>query len=195
VTAPSAMTHIAMLRGINVSGHKIVKMDRLRESLTALGFENVRTYVQSGNLVFEAKVGAPAELPAEIATKIATKIAARILRDFGFSVPVTVLTAEEMGRVVKDNPFLKEAGIDLSKLHVTFLSEAPAAAGLKKMGAAAAGPDRFHCRRSSVYLHCPEGYGTTKLSNNAIEKALALGATTRNWKTVTALHQMSLGTT
>jgi uncharacterized protein (DUF1697 family) len=184
VRAPTATTHIAMLRGINVSGHKIVKMDRLRASFDALGFRNVRTYVQSGNVVFEAKVAAPAELPP--------KIAMRIARDFGFSVPVTVLTAAEMGRVVKENPFLKEQGIDLSKLHVTFLSDLPPGAGLKKLSAMPAGPDRFHCHRTSVYLHCPEGYGTTKLSNNAIEKALALGATTRNWKTVTTLHQMAL---
>jgi uncharacterized protein (DUF1697 family) len=188
VTAPAATTHIAMLRGINVSGHKIVKMDRLRESFEALGFGNVRTYVQSGNVVFEAKVGAPAELP----TQLATKIAARIARDFGFSVPVTVLTSDEMGRLVKENPFLTEEGIDLSKLHVTFLSDAPPGAGLKKLGGVPAGPDRFHCRGRSVYLHCPEGYGNTKLSNNAIENALAVGATTRNWKTVTTLHQMSL---
>jgi uncharacterized protein (DUF1697 family) len=188
MTAPAATTHIAMLRGINVSGHKLVKMDRLRESFEALGFGNVRTYVQSGNVVFDAKVASPAELPA----KIAARIAARIARDFGFSVPVTVLTSDELGRVVKENPFLKEEGIDLSKLHVTFLSGLPPGAGLKKLSGVPAGPDRFHCRRTSVYLHCPEGYGTTKLSNNAIEKLLALGATTRNWKTVTTLHQMSL---
>jgi uncharacterized protein (DUF1697 family) len=176
-------TYIAMLRGINVSGHKIVKMERLRESLAALGLQNVRTYVQSGNGVFEAKAAAPAG--------IGVQIAERIEQDFGFSVPVMVVTSEEMARVVKENPFLKEAGIDLSRLHVTFLSEAPAAAGLKKMGALPAGPDRLACRSQSVYLHCPGGYGNSKLSNNAIERALSVGATTRNWKTVTTLLQMA----
>lgn len=176
-------TYIAMLRGINVSGHKPVKMERLRESFAALGFANVRTYVQSGNGVFEAKAAAPAGIGA--------KIAARIERDFGFSVPVMVVTSEEMGRVVKENPFLKEAGIDLSRLHVTFLSEAPGAPGLKRLGALQAGADRLACRSRSVYLHCPGGYGNSKLSNNAIERALSVGATTRNWKTVTTLHQMA----
>jgi uncharacterized protein (DUF1697 family) len=180
-------TAIALLRGINVSGHQVMKMEPLRGSFEALGFGNVRTYVQSGNVVFEAKAGDLAGLPG--------KLAARLLRDFGFSVPVTVRAAEEMGRVVRENPFLKEKGIDLSKLHVTFLSDIPSGAGLKKLGGMATGPDRFHCRRTSVYLHCPEGYGNTRLSNNAIEKALAVGATTRNWKTVTTLLQMSLSAT
>jgi uncharacterized protein (DUF1697 family) len=176
-------TYIALLRGINVSGQKIIKMEPLRASFEALGFKKVRTYVQSGNGVFEAKAAAPAA--------IAVKIADRIERDFGFSVPVTVVTSEEMGRVVRENPFLKEVGIDSAKLHVTFLSDAPVATGLKKMRALQAGPDRLHCRSRSVYLHCPEGYGNSKLSNNALERVLAVGATTRNWKTVMTLYQMA----
>jgi uncharacterized protein (DUF1697 family) len=178
-------TLIAMLRGINVSGHKIVKMERLRATFETLGFGNVRTYVQSGNIVFEAKAAAP--------TGIGETIVRRIERDFGFLVPVTVVTAQEMGRVFRENPFVKEAGADLSKLHVTFLADTPSAAGLTKLGALPAGPDRFHCRSRCVYLHCPQGYGNTKLSNNAIERALAVTATTRNWKTVTTLHQMAAG--
>jgi uncharacterized protein (DUF1697 family) len=190
VSGRAVPTFIAMLRGINVGGHKIVKMERLRATFEALGFGNVRTYVQSGNLVFDGQ-GVPAK-PAE---KIAEKIAARIERDFGFSVPVTVLTGEALGRVVAENPFVKEKGIDPAKLHVTFLSGPATAEGLKKLGALPAGPDRFSCptTSTSVYLHCPEGYGTSKLANGAIEKALALGATTRNWKTVTTLHRMAVG--
>jgi uncharacterized protein (DUF1697 family) len=176
-------TYVAMLRGINVSGHKIVKMERLRGSFEALGFKNVRTYVQSGNVVFESKAAAP--------SGIGTKIAAQVERDFSFSVPVTVVTSEELGLIIKENPFLGDKGLDVSKLHVTFLSQEAAAAGLKKMAALPAGPDRFHCRARSVYLHCPEGYGNTKLSNNAIERALSVAATTRNWKTVTTLHQIA----
>ena len=178
-------TFIAMLRGINVSGHKIMKMERLRAAFEGLGFGNVQTYVHSGNVVFEAKAAAP--------TGIATTLVHRIERDFGFSVPVTVVTGQEMGRIFRENPFVKEAGVDLSKLHVTFLADTPAAAGLAKMGALPAGPDRFHWRSRCVYLHCPQGYGNTKLSNNAIERALSVGATTRNWKTVTTLHQMAVG--
>jgi uncharacterized protein (DUF1697 family) len=172
-------SYVAMLRGINVSGSKPVKMDALRASFEALGFENVRTYVQSGNVVFEAKERAAAPL--------GPKIVARIKRDFGFEVPLLVLGAAELARVVDENPFLKQRGVDLTNLHVTFLAGAPAAAGLKKMEGVSSGRDAFRCLGTTIYLVCPDGYGNTKLSNNAFERALAASATTRNWKTVTTL--------
>ncbi|HVV49959.1 MAG TPA: DUF1697 domain-containing protein [Polyangia bacterium] len=176
-------SYVAMLRGINVSGAKPVKMEALRASFEALGFSKVRTYVQSGNVVFVAKERAAAPL--------APKIAARIARDFGYDVPVLVLGAAELARVVAENPFAGQKGVDPAKLHVTFLAGAPAAAGLKKMEAVASGRDQLRCRGTSVYLHCPDGYGNTKLNNNAFERALAVGATTRNWKTVTTLAAMA----
>ena len=180
-------SYVAMLRGINVSGSRPVKMDALRASFEALGFKNVRTYVQSGNVVFEAKERAAAPL--------APKIVARIKRDFGFDVPVLVLGAAELARIVDENPFLKQRGeaIDVTKLHVTFLAGPPAAAGLKKMEGVSSGRDTFRCLRTSIYLHCPDGYGNTKLSNNAFERALGAAATTRNWKTVTTLASMAAG--
>jgi len=178
-------SYVAMLRGINVSGAKSVKMEPLRASFEALGFTDVRTYVQSGNVVFAAK--------ERTAAPLASKIAGRIKRDFGYDVPVLVLRADELARVFEANPFLAEKGIDPAKLHVTFLAGAPAAAGLKKMEAMASGRDTFRCLRTSIYLHCPDGYGNTKLNNNAFERALAVGATTRNWKTVTTLAQMAAG--
>ena len=116
---------------------------------------------------------------------------ARIKRDFGFEVPVLVLGAGELARVVDENPFLKQRGVDLTKLHVTFLAGAPAAAGLKKMEGVSSGRDAFRCLGTTIYLVCPDGYGNTKLSNNAFERALAAAATTRNWKTVTTLAAMA----
>ena len=178
-------SYVAMLRGINVSGSKPVKMEALRASFEALGFKNVRTYVQSGNVVFEAKERAAAPL--------GPKIAARIKRDFGFDVPVLVLGAAELARIVEQNPFLKQRGeaTDVTKLHVTFLAGAPAAAGLEKMEGVSSGRDAFRCLGTSIYLLCPDGYGNTKLSNNAFERALGAAATTRNWKTVTTLATMA----
>ena len=183
-------SYVAMLRGINVSGSKPVKMEALRASFEALGFKNVRTYVQSGNVVFEAK--------ARTAAPLGSKIAARIKRDFGFEVPVLVLGARELGRVVDENPFFKQRGprsseIDVTKLHVTFLAAALAAAGLKKMEGVSSGRDAFHCLGKTIYLTCPDGYGNTKMSNNAFERALGAAATTRNWKTVTTLAAMAAG--
>jgi uncharacterized protein (DUF1697 family) len=176
-------SYVAMLRGINVSGSKPIKMEALRASFEALGFTNVRSYVQSGNVVFAAKDRAAAPLGA--------KIAARIKRDFGFDVPTLVLGAEALARVVDENPFLGKKDVDPTKLHVTFLAESPATAGLEKMHAVSSGRDQFQCLGTSIYLVCPDGYGNTKLNNNAFERALRTGATTRNWKTVTTLAQMA----
>ena len=175
--------YIAMLRGINVSGQKIVRMELLRASCEALGLRDVETYVQSGNIVFGATQKAPSAL--------AKRISDAILHDFGFAVPTLVKTKEEMERVIKRNPFLKEAGIDISKLHVTFLSGPLPANSLKVLRALQAKPDRFHLGRQEIYLHCPSGYGRTKLSNTAIEKALASSGTTRNWRTAVTLFEMA----
>jgi uncharacterized protein (DUF1697 family) len=178
-------TYVALLRGINVAGHKPVKMDPLRKAFEALGFEEVKTYVQSGNIVFNA--------PTQASENLSKKIEEKILDDFGISVPVTVKTSVEVAEVIKNNPFLQEKGIDSSKLHVTFLSHAPEKTALKKLDALAKTPDQFRCSAKEVYLYCPNGYGETKLSNNALEKVLAVRATTRNWKTVNKLCEMTLG--
>src|SRR5271169_6803998 len=106
--------YIAMLRGINVSGHNIIKMEQLRASFAALGFSNVKTYIQSGNVVFEAAKDSVAGL--------SKKIEQMILRDFGFSVPVLLKTAKEMEEIIKGNTLVKIPGIDQTRLHVTFLS-------------------------------------------------------------------------
>ena len=174
---------IAMLRGINVGGQKSVKMELLRASFTALGFNDVKTYVQSGNVIFGAT--------DDSATALSKKIERKILGDFRFHVPVFLRTAEEMETTVRRNPFLKDAAIDPSKLHVTFLASAPPKAAHKKLQPLAVCEEQFHITGRDVYLHCPNGYGTTKLSNTAIEKKLSIGATTRSWKTANTLLAMA----
>jgi len=176
-------SYVAMLRGINVSGQKIVKMERLRASFGALGFSRVRTYVQSGNVIFEAPNDSPDSLSG--------KIKEMILSDYGFSVPVILRTSAEMKKIAGDNPFLTERGIDHSGLHVTFLSELPEKAALGKLDSLNGDPDQFRIRNREVYLYCPNGYGRSKLSNSAFEKLLSVEATTRNWKTVNMLVEMS----
>lgn len=171
-----------MLRGINVSGRKIVRMEQLRQSCAALGFGGVQTYVQSGNIIFADAGRSPARLSKFIADAI--------LRDFGFAAPVLVKTSNEMRDVIAKNPFLKEEAIDRSKLHVTFLFDAAPNDGLKKLAAISSGPDRFYATGRKIYLYCPGGYGRTKLSNSALEKALSVEATTRNWRTVETLFEM-----
>ncbi len=175
--------YVAMLRGINVSGQKIIKMEKLRASFEALGFRHVRTYVQSGNVIFE--------ITKTSSDNLSKSIEEKILSDYGFSVPLILKTSDEMKRIVTDNPFLKEKGIDSSKLHLTFLPELPAKADLGKLDALDALPDQFSVKGREVYLYCPNGYGRTKLSNTALERLLSVEATTRNWKTVNTLAEMS----
>src|SRR6516164_3983996 len=175
--------YVSMFRGINVGGGKTIKMERLRAAFEALSFFRVRTYAQSGNVVFKTTQGSPAALPK--------KIQERILRDFGFPVPVILKTTEEMERVVAANPFAEEKSIEQSKLHVTFLSHALPRTVVTALEGLAAGKERFCILNQEVYLSCPNGYGRTKLSNTNIEKKLSVVATTRNWKTVKALLEMT----
>ena len=172
-----------MLRGINVGGHKVIKMEQLRASFAALGFGTVKTYVQSGNIVFEA--------PNDSAADLSRKIERKILHDFGFPVPVFLRTEKEMAATIKRNPLLKDSAIDPSKLHVTFLSNAPPKSAHEHLQPLAVKPEQFYIMDRDIYLYCPNGYGTTKLSNTAIEKKLSVGATTRNWKTVNILLAMA----
>src|SRR3989441_11956145 len=175
--------YVAMLRGINVSGQKTIKMENLRVSFEALGFRRVRSYVQSGNVIFEATKASSDNLSKNVGEKI--------LSDFGFSVTLILRTSEEMKKIVSDNPFLKESGIDRSKLHVTFLSELPAIAAMGKLDALKGDVDQFRIKNREIYLYCPSGYGRTKLSNSSFERLLSVEATTRNWRTVKMLAGMS----
>jgi uncharacterized protein (DUF1697 family) len=177
------MTFISLLRGINVGGKKSIKMDRLQESFEELGLENVRTYVQSGNVIFM--------VPKISAEALSQRIREKILADFGVSVSVLLLSSEELNNTIKNNPFLMEKGIDPSKLHVTFLSEIPKKSAIKELEAKSTEPDEFRYSENRIYLYCPNGYGRTKLSNNTIEKILSVTATTRNWKTVNELYRIS----
>jgi len=174
--------YIAMLRGINVSGQKPVRMERLRESCTALGFRSIETYVQSGNIVFSSRVAAP---------KLAQTLKALIDAQTRLPVTVVIRSASEMTKIVAGNPFLKQKALDVTKLHVTFLGSVPSKPALQKLDALAGTRDQYRLVKQEIYLHCPINYGQTKLSNTAIEKVLSVGATTRNWKTVTTLCAMA----
>ncbi|MGA8618374.1 MAG: DUF1697 domain-containing protein [Candidatus Sulfotelmatobacter sp.] len=174
--------YISMLRGINVGGHKRIKMERLRQSFEALGFEQVKTYIQSGNVVFKAAKSSSAAL--------SRKIEERIVKEFGFSVSVISRTADEMGKTIANNPFLKECGIDPEKLHVMFLSEAPATAAVKKLADLTAVPDQCRCVDREIYFYLPNGASKSVLMKSPVDRILAVMTTTRNWKTVNSVHQM-----
>ncbi len=170
-------TYVALLRGINLGARNKIAMADLRELFAALGCEDVSTYVQSGNVVFRS--------PVRSAAKLQGGIEERIRADFGLQIRVLVRTSDELATVAEGNPF------DPATAHVTFLAEKPPADRTKKLGERTFEPDAFRVTGRQVYLRCPNGYGRSKLSNAFLEKQLAVAATTRNWKTVTALAKLS----
>jgi uncharacterized protein (DUF1697 family) len=177
------VTYLSILRGINVSGHKLIKMEALRKLFEDLGFKNVQTYIQSGNVVFQSKKAKQSDLEKKIVKKIE--------EEFGFEVPVLVKEANELSVVLKNNPFLNQRKEDITKLHVTFLSEEPDQAAIVKIKEGNYAADEFIVSGKIIYLFCPGGYGNTKLSNNFFENKLKVIATTRNWKTVNELISMA----
>ncbi len=174
--------YISMLRGINVGGHKRIKMNQLRKSLEALGFEQVKTYIQSGNVVFKTAKSSPAAL--------SKKIEESILKDFGFPASVISRTADEMSKMIAENPFLKQRGIDPAKLHVMFLSEPPTPAALKELAEVTVAPDQCQCSAREIYFYLPNGVSKSVLWNSPVDRILAVVTTTRNWRTVNTLHRM-----
>jgi len=174
-------TYVALLRGVNVGGN-ILKMERLRELCAGLGAKNVRTYVQSGNVVFEA---------AGNAGKWEQSLERKLAGESRLPVSVMVRTAAEIAKVAAGNPFLKEKGIDTTRLAVTFLKEEASREGLAALGAKDIGRERFHCVGREFYLHCPDGFANAKLY--LMDRVLGQKTTTRNWNTVNKLQEMCAG--
>lgn len=178
----ASVTWISLLRGINVGGHKKILMADLRTLYESLGFASVRSYIQSGNVVFRTEEdGAPA---------LARTIEDAISDAFGFDVPVILRTAHEMGAVVRDNPFLPE-GAEPSKLHVTFLSGDASPKAVADYATYRVGPDEVRLVGREAYLHCPEGLARTKLTPTFMDRAFGSACTTRNWRTVNTVLDMA----
>jgi len=169
-----------MLRGVNVGGKRSLDMARLKGICEAIGLSRVRTYIQSGNVVFES-----AETNVQA---LENRIGEKIKKALGLEVAVVIRTKAELGQVVRDCPF---AGKDTSKLHVTFLSSEPVVVPLNELAKAKTCQEEFSVSGKEVYLYCPDGYGRTKLSNSFFEKKLKVLATTRNWNTVNKLLAMA----
>lgn len=176
-------TYIAMLRGINVGPHKRMKMEKLRGTCESLGFEKVKTYIQSGNIVFRAAKISDAAL--------AKKLGDGIVRDFGFSADVITRTKEEMECIIENNPLLKEKAIDEAKLHVVFLPAKPAPASLKKLQDLTLAPDRARNVDREIYFYFPDGVSGSSLWKHPLDKVLGITGTMRNWNTVNKLCEMA----
>jgi uncharacterized protein (DUF1697 family) len=175
-------TFVALLRGINVGGKAMVSMPELRSMLTSMGFEDVATYVQSGNVVFSSSSGD--------AQSLATALEERIAETFGLNTAVLMRTPAELTEIAKSNPFLRRED-DLTKLHVVFLSDAPPAAAVKELDPRRSPPDEFSVRGREIYLHLPKGAGRSKLTIDYFEKRLGVRGTARNWRTLNKLLELT----
>jgi uncharacterized protein (DUF1697 family) len=173
--------YIALLRGINVSGQKKIKMTELKLLFEHLGFEKVETYIQSGNVVFAASKIDP--------TVIVKKISSGIKKEFGFDVQIMVINDGEIKRTIKNNPFIKSKK-DVDKLYVTFLSDVPFEENIKKLKLVDYNPEEYFIDGKKIYLYVPSGYGKAKLNNNFFENKLKVSGSTRNWKTIIKLNEM-----
>ena len=175
---------ISILRGINVSGQKKILMVDLKALYKKLGLEDVQTYIQSGNVVFDYAGG-------KSCLAIAEMIEHSIEKEYKFQVPVLVKTPDDLINTIKNNPFTTEAGADPSRVAVTFLESQPTSENLIKVDGIDYPPDRFIINGLNIYIYCPISYGNSKLSNNFFESKLKVRATTRNWKTINKLVEIS----
>jgi uncharacterized protein (DUF1697 family) len=172
---------IVLLRGVNLAGRNRVAMSQLREALEESGFEDVSTYVQSGNVVLSSKTAAK-QVGAEVERLIAKR--------FDLDIKVVVRTRAQLVAVVKRNPFGKVA--KNPKLYqVTFLEKAPPAEVMRKLEAAASGKEQVAHIGRELYAWHPDGVGRSKLAALMSGKGLGVTATARNWTTVTRLLEMA----
>lgn len=173
-------TYISLLRGINVSGQKKILMKDLTAMYESLKFESVKTYIQSGNVVFKTKKSAPMQLSAKVQDILKTET--------GFDVYVHTLDAATLRSIVENNPYKAE---NIESLYIAFLSEQPQKEWIEKLELANTGNNQFTIKGDVVYLHYQESYGNSKLNNNFLEAKLKLKATTRNLKTINTLIALS----
>lgn len=175
-------THLALLRGINVSGHNMIKMDALQKMLENMGFTNVATYIQSGNVFVTS------EEPD--AATVGFKIKQEIFKEFGFDVTAIVLKKEDLQNCFSNNPFLKEKEADLKKLYVAFVSKELRNDNINDLKISQFKPDEAQIDKNKIFIKYAVGAGKTRLDQKYIEKKLNLTATIRNWNTVTNLLKM-----
>ncbi len=172
---------MALLRGINLGSHNKVPMSELRSLLAAAGFEDVRTILQSGNVVVTP--------PGKGQSRVGATIEKAIEGEIGLAIRVMTRTREEMAAIVAGNPFL-EPSADPKFLHAVFLEMAPAQDRVSDLDPDRSPPDRFKVSGREIYVQYPGGSGRSKLNLDYFEKKLGVAGTARNWNTVTKVLAM-----
>jgi uncharacterized protein (DUF1697 family) len=175
--------YIALFRGVNVGGRHILPMKELVALLEDLGCRNVRTYIQSGNAVFESK--------ASNTSRLSKKISAEIKKRRGFEPFVLLLRREEMEKAIASNPF-PEGERNATALHVGFLTSTPKSPDLKTLEGLRTSSEQFRLMENIFYLYAPEGIGRSKLAAST-ERLLGVPLTDRNWGTVRKVMELATG--
>jgi uncharacterized protein (DUF1697 family) len=178
-----ADAYVAFLRGINVGGKNIVPMKELVTVFEAAKCKNVETYIQSGNVVFEAS--------ENVAKSIATVATAAIEKRFKVKSPIVLRTASELDTVFRTNPFAKKKGVDPDSLYVMFLADAPDAKAVASLDPNRSPPDELVVRGREVFLRLLNRASKTKITNAWLDSKLATVSTARNWRTVERLVALS----
>ena len=176
-------TYISLLRGINVSGQKKIIMKDLKSLYENMGFKDVTSYIQSGNLIFKSSL-----------TKEATKklIEHKIFNIYSFNVEVFIETKLSIKEVINKNPFLNNPKLEPKNIYFTILNNQPESHS--QLTSSNYGNSEFNSWKNIIYLYCPNGYGKSKLNNNFIEKKLNTKATTRNLRTMLKLNELAANT-
>ena len=174
--------YVALLRGINL-GKRQLPMKDLARIFEDAGCADVRTYIQSGNVVYRAG--------AELARRVPGLVEAAIAERFGFDAPVVTRSAAELAAVVRANPYADEAEADPKSVHVGFLRERPSARAVSALDPDRSPPDTFVVRGREIYFHFPNGMGKSKLTNPWFDSRLGTVSTMRNWRTVITLEEMA----
>lgn len=175
--------YISLLKGINVGGHKKIKMADLKAMYVRLGAKDVVTYIQSGNVLFR-------EEETDITT-LTLRLESAIQETFGFHVSIICITAAYLQELAHDNPFITDRKENTDLLHLTFLADVPKQENLNLFHSQTFPPDEIALQGKALYLFCPLGYGKTKYAPDYIERKLKVITTTRNWKTVMKLIELS----
>lgn len=174
-------TYIAFFRGINVGGNNSLPMKELVAVLECIGSRKVRTYIQSGNAVFES---AEKDL-----ARLSKQLSAEIMNRRGFEPHVQILTVDALAKAIAENPF-PEAVSAPSSLHLGFLASPPKSPDLEKLSSLKKESERFQLAENVFYLHAPEGVGRSKLAAST-ERLLGVLMTDRNWKTVCKVMELA----
>lgn len=175
-------THLALLRGINVSGHNMIKMDDLKALLEKMGFKNVQTYIQSGNVFVDSE--------EEHGATVGFKIKQEIFKEWGYEVPVMVLQKEDLEKALVNNPYLKGNNVDTTKLYFGFLNKELTGNAIHDLKMSQVKPDEATIDQNRLYIKYDKGAGKTRLDNKYIEKKLNVLSTIRNYNTVSKLLEM-----